>query len=453
MASARHTFTNEVITTLKLTGGDVDDPQDMADLTDGDNVTAQSSPTMEGYAGVYDKTLTFTGATNNATYGRNFRPAVGEGGPTGLFPGIPKYDGSVLALVDTVSDKILDLVEEYCQIQDISLKHTVSSAGNPLLAVPNSVNSTVVGLLSAGSTNTGAGQTQGILTVNGGSVDCLIADTDLTNFAHSTGTGYHYNPTSIGSQQGIVCISGTMNVKNGLSDGASIVGRDYLQDGGTLNLTTCGSSDASGSVGLQNLNFTYLTGANNYIPASDSDAIGNGTTNLSGDATYPFDDDVRGNTRTWGDLGFADFVAQEIDITGNGNPITNGSSSPSAANGTDFEEVIEGEEKKITYTIGNSGDANLTLTDSPAVVITGDTGEFTLDTDAGSPVTPAGDTTFIISFIPSGAGLFEANISIANNDDNEDPYTFDIAGTGISASDAGKLVRPLVGPLVRDLVR
>ena len=52
--------------------------------------------------------------------------------------------------------------------------------------------------------------------------------------------------------------------------------------------------------------------------------------------------------------------------------------------------------------------------------------------DAATPVASGGGTeTFIVTFNPSAAGLRTASISIANNDSDENPYNFDIQGTGL----------------------
>ena len=48
-------------------------------------------------------------------------------------------------------------------------------------------------------------------------------------------------------------------------------------------------------------------------------------------------------------------------------------------------------------------------------------------------IAASGSTTFQVTFDPSADGLRIATISIANNDSNENPYTFAIQGTGISA--------------------
>ena len=68
--------------------------------------------------------------------------------------------------------------------------------------------------------------------------------------------------------------------------------------------TTCGSSDATGTAGLQNQTYLFVAaGSNNFLFAAGSDGINEGT-GLSG----TFDDDILGNTRsgTW-DIGFHEY--------------------------------------------------------------------------------------------------------------------------------------------------
>ncbi|AUC83632.1 MAM protein [Lacinutrix sp. Bg11-31] len=47
-------------------------------------------------------------------------------------------------------------------------------------------------------------------------------------------------------------------------------------------------------------------------------------------------------------------------------------------------------------------------------------------------VTPSSSTTFSVTFTPIAIGLRNANISIVNNDSNENPYNFNILGNGVS---------------------
>ena len=54
-----------------------------------------------------------------------------------------------------------------------------------------------------------------------------------------------------------------------------------------------------------------------------------------------------------------------------------------------------------------------------------------LTVDATTPVGASGGTTpFTITFDPTTTGLRSATVSIANDDSDENPYTFDIQGTG-----------------------
>ncbi|KKK90170.1 hypothetical protein LCGC14_2725770, partial [marine sediment metagenome] len=84
-----------------------------------------------------------------------------------------------------------------------------------------------------------------------------------------------------------------------------------------------------------------------------------------------------------------------------------------------------------TFTIENTGNANLTLTTS--ITITGtNADQFSVQQEPSSPVASGGSTTFDIRFSPTSTGLKEASISIANNDIDENPYDINFTGTGTS---------------------
>ncbi len=107
-----------------------------------------------------------------------------------------------------------------------------------------------------------------------------------------------------------------------------------------------------------------------------------------------------------------------------------------------FGSVVSGNNSSVkTFTIQNTGAANLTLTGTPKVAISGtNASEFTIDqTSTISPVTALGSTTFTITFSPTSQGAKTAQISIDNNDatGSENPYIINLTGTGTvsSASD------------------
>ena len=120
-------------------------------------------------------------------------------------------------------------------------------------------------------------------------------------------------------------------------------------------------------------------------------------------------------------------------MQGNGASIQNNDATPSATDDTDFggADVSSGTVSR-TFTILNSGSAELNLTGSTIVSISGShASDFSVTTQPTSPVAASGgSTTFTIEFAPSAIGLRAATVSIANDDADENPYTFAIQGTG-----------------------
>ncbi|HAK78200.1 MAG TPA: hypothetical protein DCM71_15135, partial [Runella sp.] len=130
-------------------------------------------------------------------------------------------------------------------------------------------------------------------------------------------------------------------------------------------------------------------------------------------------------------LGFG--IEPEMDVFGNGNPIANGSSTPITNNHTHFgAEFVTGGSIVRTFTIENNESAALNLTGTPTkVAITGThASDFTLTAAPSSPVPRFESTTFQITFNPSGSGVRTALLTIANDDEDERPYTFAVEGVG-----------------------
>lgn len=117
----------------------------------------------------------------------------------------------------------------------------------------------------------------------------------------------------------------------------------------------------------------------------------------------------------------------EIDIVDSGaNPITNGSAdSPSALNNTDMGSTDSTNPIAITYTIENTGTADLTISSA-----TSDNTDFVITTAPSGTVTAGNFTTFTITYTPSSIATTTAIITILSNDADESPYTFTVEGTG-----------------------
>ncbi|GAA4270708.1 choice-of-anchor D domain-containing protein [Hyunsoonleella aestuarii] len=130
--------------------------------------------------------------------------------------------------------------------------------------------------------------------------------------------------------------------------------------------------------------------------------------------------------------------APEIDIQGNGTSITSGDTTPDVADDTDFGQIDIAVGTVVnTFTIINTGalDLNLTGTSPTYVTITGaDAADFSLTANPTTPITSGGgSTTFNITFDPTTCGIKNATVSIANDDSDENPYTFDIQGEGTAS--------------------
>ena len=132
-------------------------------------------------------------------------------------------------------------------------------------------------------------------------------------------------------------------------------------------------------------------------------------------------------------------LAPEMDVKGNSVSIMDGDGTPSTSDYTDFgnADVLLGSVVR-TFTIENTGGADLTLSGSPIVEISGThAGDFTITQQpASTTVTSSGGSvTFQVTFNPSASGLRSAEISIANTDLDENPYNFSIQGTGTAAAE------------------
>jgi uncharacterized repeat protein (TIGR01451 family) len=139
------------------------------------------------------------------------------------------------------------------------------------------------------------------------------------------------------------------------------------------------------------------------------------------------------NPYTFNIRGFG--LASEIQVEGNNNEITDGDNTPGATDFTDFgsEDILTGSQAQI-FTILNTGNADLVLSNpSTYVDITGaHAADFSVTAAPTSPIVTNNATSFTITFDPSVEGLREATLSIANNDLDEDPYTFSIQGIGLA---------------------
>lgn len=123
--------------------------------------------------------------------------------------------------------------------------------------------------------------------------------------------------------------------------------------------------------------------------------------------------------------------APEMDLSGS-VALVDGDIAPTVAKGTDFGSGNVGSTISKIFTIQNTGTANLTV---GAVQLSGaGAANFSVSVQPASTVAPARSATFTIAFAPKSAGVGVADVTISNNDANENPYNFRITGTGIAVA-------------------
>ena len=78
----------------------------------------------------------------------------------------------------------------------------------------------------------------------------------------------------------------------------------------------------------------------------------------------------------------------------------------------------------ISFLIENNGEGELTLTDTPAVVLTGNT-KYSMTSQPEATISSGSGTLFTVQFSPGGeSGTEEVTVTIKNNDPDEGAYTF-----------------------------
>lgn len=333
MASSRITGTNENISTYGTVARDYTVLATWEAATDVDLVTATTSEVLECYAdaAAYDDSVTIAGATTSATYFRIIRSASGEG-----HAGTP---GSGVIFSTTSAVDIFSLDEQYATLIDLVIIVQTNNAGSwgPVY-VASGGNSTRILDCFVKSTNSGAGTATGIFTEQTGTV--IIVNTAAYackshGFYHSgTGTTRYYNCAAVS------------NVASGFTLEATrpAVYMNCLAFGNVTGFTLSGtstgsdfnaSSDATapGTTNYRSQSFTFVDAANNdwHLHRNDLGATFRGTS-LAADATFPFDDDIDGNTITNWNIGFdSSSVAQSSWRTGDNENV-----STYAASGADY---------------------------------------------------------------------------------------------------------------------
>ena len=206
------------------------------------------------------------------------------------------------------------------------------------------------------------------------------------------------------SGAGTVVLAGDFNIDTTLTDATVLTTGSWVLENVT-SLT--GAYDSS---------FRVLSGVTPWIVTGDI------WTKTVGSKIYTFDE-------TTGTLTLSSGGAPDIAVEGPA-PLTT-----SIVNNTgtqDFGTVLIGANASLTFTIRNTGSADLT-----GLIISKDganAADFTVSAvSPAAPVAAGGSATFSVQFAPSAIGAASAAIHIANNTASANPFHISLAGTGTTA--------------------
>jgi hypothetical protein len=271
-----------------------------------------------------------------------------------------------------------------------------------------------------------------------------LAFSDITTISFQVYAGAPWDGTAVGQfYLDAIQFVDYLNVKEGTTNILDYATYDF-------GSSSVGTSVATKTFTIENLHATTsltlsgtpkiaISGANasdftiNETSTSSSIAAGGNTT-----FTITFTPSGSG-TRT-ATISIANDYSEngtyQMDVTGTGiGPEINvkqGTNDIASSGSYDFGSSDVGvATSAITFTIENLGNADLNLTGSPLIDISGtDAADFTVDqTSTSSPVSASGSTTFTVTFTPSSMGPKSAVITIATDDMDEASYVINLTGT------------------------
>jgi hypothetical protein len=377
-------------------------------------VTAINTITLTSAAGTNNQTRCIDTAITNITYA-----TTGATGAT--FSGLPAgVTGNWAADVVTISGTPTAAGTFNYTVTLTGGCGTVTATGTITVTANNTIT-----LTSAAGTNN---QTRCINTAITNITYSTISATGATFTGLPAGVTGNWAANEV-TISGASTVLGTFNYTVTLTGGCGALttatGTITVTAVPTITGTTPGSRTGVGTV---NLGATASAGTINwYDTATGGTSLGTGTTFTTPiiSTTTIFYVDATNNGCTTGTRTAVTATVNysEIDILGNSISITDGDTTPSLLDWTDFSTQIT-----RTFTIRNTGSAVLTI---GAITFSGvNAGEFSVSTPPSAVVAVGSSTTFTISFNPAGVGTRTATISIVNNDTNENPYDFTLQGFG-----------------------
>ena len=278
------------------------------------------------------------------------------------------------------------------------------------------------------------------VSVTGGSTYTITVGSGSTSNSSDGGDSWFINNTSILAKGGKTVPNNTSTGGLGGTAAASIGTTKFSGGNGVNGVTSLYGGGGGSSAGTAAAGSTGLLNAGGIAPAGGGDGGDGAGSNGNGNIGISPGGGGGGALRTGGNptggdgangqiiLTYTIPPQPEIDIQGNATSIVDGDTTPTIADWTDFGSSSVAVGITRTFTIYNTGTANLTI---GAITFTGtNASDFAVTSAPSATVIPGGNTTLTVTFTPSGFGNRTATINIVNNDFDENPYDFSIRGFG-----------------------
>jgi hypothetical protein len=219
------------------------------------------------------------------------------------------------------------------------------------------------------------------------------------------------------------------NIADGDSTPSTIDGTDFGTSASPVDRTFTVTNAGSATLTLSGLtvpsSFSIVNGLSSSLAPGASDTFTVrflATGNASGQVNFgnndsnenPFNFSIVGTLAT----------APEVVVSGNGQNIVDGDSTPSTIDGTDFGTSASPVDR--TFTVTNAGSATLTLSGLTVP------SSFSIVNGLSSSLAPGASDTFTVRFLATGNA--SGQVSFANNDSNENPFNFSVVGTRLPGS-------------------
>ncbi|WP_425397744.1 FG-GAP-like repeat-containing protein [Aeoliella sp.] len=315
----------------------------------------------------------------------------------------PGSELSDIYAVDIDTDGFIDLVSISAGANDVFWHR---NDGTPFVGTWNS--STII---YNGPNSTGAPFGSGVFAghING---DAQI-DVVYTSFAENR-ADWSANPGSSGSW------TGPNSVDTGL-DGANPPFVADVDGDGDMDVVVPAYDDDNITVHLNNGSGGFTLSDTTSFFSTPTNVV---LADINGDGALDLVAGGNDNDRvSWWE---GEVVPPEIVVTGNDLTISDGDGTPRSADGTDFGAVTLGSIATQEFVIENDGTGLLTLGE-----VTLPSG-FQIAAPLESILLPGESTGLLIQLDTATPGYYSGQLSIANNDPNEDPYNFAIRGAVIT---------------------